>query len=942
MLTRKVILFIGLMASASMLHSQSVEAEVRAEIVQSRGVDADVDYAGLAAFGPWDDRNYALTEEDIALLSEDEAQLSDPIPAFFRVQLRRDNPNLPKSGEAQYPLSALNAFNQMHGGYQLDGKIYKGIRRIGAGEFVYREDRETKAWRGWPKFLNGESKISTPAGAAESAISINPVDTVAGAERVIAGTNGPGSGQRMWRSSDGGSTWVESQPLTGGGTCCDPTVSWSTDGTKAYTSALVNCGSSCGIRFYRSDDNGNIWGDNDAGTPVPPPVTLVASGSDKQFIHVDAHPSSPFLDRIHLCWHESNVQKFAFSSDFGVSFTRANLPSGSVDAGARAVGCDVTSDTSGNVYYFYPTLDSGDAATRRQIRVAKSTDGGVNFSAPAVTVANNQDAFNYGLPSMETRKVAKIVQADADTSGGPFNDSVYVIWPDITAPENTANPASNHSIVRVGYSRDGGATWTVTSPHSLADTATVDRYQPSIKVDRLGRVHVIYYDTTRSADRTAVDVYYNVSYDGAQTWSTPRRVTAELSPNVNDNFEFGDYSHMDGVLDNIIAIYTDNRDEAGGANPSKDVYSAAGFQDPFTPGFLASALPESQDVCAGGTAQAVTLSLRGVLGFGGDVTLSTPALPATISNVQFSVNPVTASSGGNSSELSFSTSAGASGDIDLTVRAENGSALPAQRDLLHRITAHQPVTLTPSLSLPAANASNVATAATLSWEPLAGAASYEVQVASDAAFSNVVSSGTVTGTSFTTGSLQADTIYFWRVRGANICGDGGFSASRSFRTSLEFCSAPALAIPDNNVAGVTDDLVVPGSFTGNIEDMNVTVQLRHTFIGDLRISVRPVGGTPNVQLINNPAGCNGDDINTSFDDESANAFACNNAAVPAVGPDSVRPLQVLSAFDGLPVAGTWQILVADTAGADLGTLDRWCLAPQLPSTQTGLFADGFE
>ena len=90
------------------------------------------------------------------------------------------------------------------------------------------------------KFLNGEVRITSPNGAAESAIKINPVNT----DLVIAGSNGPGSGQVMHYSTDGGETWNGAAALPGGGTCCDPTVDWSSDGTLAYTATLGNCGGS--------------------------------------------------------------------------------------------------------------------------------------------------------------------------------------------------------------------------------------------------------------------------------------------------------------------------------------------------------------------------------------------------------------------------------------------------------------------------------------------------------------------------------------------------------------------------------------------------------------------------------------------------------------------------------------------------------------------------
>ena len=45
------------------------------KIIQSRGVDQSVDYASLVKYGPWDDRNYDLTAEDLAYLSPDEHEL---------------------------------------------------------------------------------------------------------------------------------------------------------------------------------------------------------------------------------------------------------------------------------------------------------------------------------------------------------------------------------------------------------------------------------------------------------------------------------------------------------------------------------------------------------------------------------------------------------------------------------------------------------------------------------------------------------------------------------------------------------------------------------------------------------------------------------------------------------------------------------------------------
>ena len=86
------------------------------QIDQALGVDERVDYVSLVKFGPWDDRNYMLTLDDLTYLSETEDQIKDPIPAFFRIELRKEMPNLPKTGPAQYPRSAVQLFQIRYGG----------------------------------------------------------------------------------------------------------------------------------------------------------------------------------------------------------------------------------------------------------------------------------------------------------------------------------------------------------------------------------------------------------------------------------------------------------------------------------------------------------------------------------------------------------------------------------------------------------------------------------------------------------------------------------------------------------------------------------------------------------------------------------------------------------------------------------------------------------
>ncbi|ANM31809.1 hypothetical protein ABI59_22970 [Acidobacteria bacterium Mor1] len=558
-----------------------IDNEQTIQIVQTRGADTRVNYASLTRFGPWDDRNYQLTLEDLRLLSPEEHLLHDPIPAFYRVILRKNWPNLRRTGVAQYPRSAVPFFRTRFGGYLVDGKHYNKVYRR---DDRFELDLSAGQTEAGAESLSGEVRITSPNGAAESAIKVSPVNS----DLVIAGSNGPIDPQTMYYSSDGGETWTVTSLPRAAESCCDPAVDWSSDGGFAYTTSLGSTGPFAPgqVYFYRSDDNGQTW-DSLADLPGGDPIRSFGSGSDKEYLHVDKHASSPFKDNIYVTWHDGNVMQFARSTDFGATFSTQSLPSDGANLG---IGSDITTDANGHVYYIWPGFSGS------TIRLAKSTDGGVTFGTPIV-MANTEGSFDYAIPAMDTRRVFIYVSADADLSGGSFDGSIYAAWTDLVTGPEQSPPSANHSRITVAYSRDGGATWNTSTPHETADSNTVDRFHQWLAVGPDGTVHVVYYDTRRDAGRTSVDLFYSFSIDGAVTWSAPERVTSVQSPKINDGFEWGDYNGLDIVLDNMIAIFTDNRDEAGGSAASVDVYGAG-----ITPGggaFCGNGNTDAGEVCDG-------------------------------------------------------------------------------------------------------------------------------------------------------------------------------------------------------------------------------------------------------------------------------------------------------------------------------------------------------
>ncbi|HZI12267.1 MAG TPA: endopeptidase, partial [Myxococcus sp.] len=90
-----------------------------------------------------------------------------------------------------------------------------------------------------------------------------------------------------------------------------------------------------------------------------------------------------------------------------------------------------------------------------------------------------------------------------------------------------------------------------------------------------------------------------------------------------------------------------------------------------------------------------------------------------------------------------------------------------------------------SLTAPANGATGQEPAAALDWADVSGASTYEVQVATDSAFTNVVASAsTLVASNWTVSPvLNTNTTYYWRVRANNSCGGtGAWSSVSSYTT----------------------------------------------------------------------------------------------------------------------------------------------------------------
>jgi len=108
-----------------------------------------------------------------------------------------------------------------------------------------------------------------------------------------------------------------------------------------------------------------------------------------------------------------------------------------------------------------------------------------------------------------------------------------------------------------------------------------------------------------------------------------------------------------------------------------------------------------------------------------------------------------------------------------------------------------------------------------------------------------------------------------------------------------------------------------------IADLNVTMNLSHTWDSDLRVTLIGPDGTQRI-LVNRRGGSGDNFATTTFNDEAATSIV--SGAAPFNG--SFRPEQSLTGFDGKNARGTWQLVVDDLAALDVGRINAWSLTIQ--------------
>lgn len=148
----------------------------------------------------------------------------------------------------------------------------------------------------------------------------------------------------------------------------------------------------------------------------------------------------------------------------------------------------------------------------------------------------------------------------------------------------------------------------------------------------------------------------------------------------------------------------------------------------------------------------------------------------------------------------------------------------------------------------------------------------------------------------------------------------------------EFVQERPLVIDPGPPNTLQSEIVVTDLDQARLENLEVHINITHTWTGDLHITLASPDGTE-VLLVNRRGGSRNDFRNTIFRADAQTSIQTGRA--PFRG--TFRPEGDLLALRGKAAHGRWVLKVEDTAHQDGGALNRWALGFDTTATETSPF-----
>ena len=338
------------------------------------------------------------------------------------------------------------------------------------------------------------------------------------------------------------------------------------------------------------------------------------------------------------------------------------------------------------------------------------------------------------------------------------------------------------------------------------------------------------------------------------------------------------------------------------------------------------ALSSSSVVACVGDDASIEINTLAFQGFTGTVDLAVDGLPGT-TTATFGANPLTVT---ESTVMDIININGAPGTYTATLTATGTDiTLTKTFDITIQPSSFTNFALlTPNDGQQALNTNGV-----LDWTALDGILNYNIEIATDYLFTNVVySANEVSASSINYSGLLDNTVYYWRAKANTICTDDAFTEVFAFQTQGINCNTYLadnlpLEISIPNASVVTSTLRVQNQ--GNYNSITCYIGMDHTWIGDIKIDLSTPSGTSlslvdQIGIPGSNFGCDADNLYTIFSDASINSAAQLEGACGTY-EDSYQSITPFSSIEGEVVNGLWELTVEDFVNNDGGALNNFYL-----------------
>lgn len=482
------------------------------------------------------------------------------------------------------------------------------------------------------------------------------------------------------------------------------------------------------------------------------------------------------------------------------------------------------------------------------------------------------------IPSVNRTMNFRVVVRD-NGAGGGCNDEANI----------TLTTTTSAGPFVVNYPTAAGITW----PGNSSQTVTWNVANTSAAPVSCANVDVM---ISTDGGATFTVIANNVPNDGSQVITVPNTsTTTAIVMVICENGTFFDVSN------NVFAITAATND------------------------YSLSLTNNSISACQGSNA-VFSVQVSQIGSYTDPVTLSTSGLPGGVT-ANFSPNPATP---GTSSTLTISnTAAAAPGTYPFTV---NGTSTSGNHNTGGTLLISTNTSVVSTLTTPPNADPSTALPASLVWTNPNAGMSYDIEIATDAAFTNIVESATaLSSPNYTATTLLPSTTYYWRVESYNSCSNAGNSTVFSF-TTASCATYNSTNVPVNISASGTPTITstLNVSASGTINDLNVVNLVgNHTWINDLTVTLTSPEGT-SVVLWDDICGDAIEDWDIAFDDQAASA----TLPCPPTTGNTYQPLGSLADFNGEEMNGTWTLTIEDNFNQDGGALESWglniCFTPSVP------------